>query len=119
MKIFKSNSLIKASTTLLSFSLLVAPLFVSAQIQNPLRAGSNIPEFINTVLVYIVRVGGILATLSFIYAGFLYVEARGDMGKLGEAKNIFLNTCIGTAVLLGAQIIGTLIKGTVESLTGK
>lgn len=115
MKI-KSTITMRIITTLFSFLILVSPVFVFAQIQNPLRVNS-ITGFISNLLTYIVRVGGVVATLGFIWSGFLYVRARGNPGELETARNAFINTCIGTALLLGAQLIGTIIKGTVESVT--
>ena len=115
MKI-KSILTTKSIATTLSLFILIAPMFVSAQIQNPLKFNS-ITGFISNLLTYIVRVGGVVATLAFIWSGFLYVKARGNPGELETARNAFINTCIGTVILLGAQIIGTIIKGTVESVT--
>lgn len=103
----------------LSATILFAPIFVFAQIQNPLRAGSTIPAFIAEIMKYIVRIGGVVATFAFIWAGFLYVKARGNPGELEKAKEVFINTCIGVAILLGAQLISTIISNTVNTLTGK
>ena len=66
---------------------------------------------------YIVRVGGVVATLAFIWTGFLFVQARGNPGGIETAKKVLLNTAIGTAILLGAQILATIIEGTVRSIT--
>ncbi len=112
----RTSKSIKLLAVTSSFLLLAIPLFVSAQIENPLKFNS-IPLFISNLLSYIVRVGGVIATLGFIWAGFLYVRARGNETELETAKKALLNTIYGTALLLGAQIIGTIIKGTIESVT--
>ena len=112
------TKIIKISAPIVSLLVLAAPVFVFAQIQNPLRAGSSIPGLISTLLGYIVKIGGVVATLAFIWAGFLYVEARGNPGKLDKAKEVFINTCIGTAILLGAQLIASIITNTIGSIKG-
>ncbi len=111
----KSKS-VRIITAIISFVLLIAPIFVFAQIQNPLRDGSSIPEFISSILGYIVKIGAIVAVFAFIWAGFLYVKAQGNQSELAKAKEVFLNTCIGVAVLLGAQLIASIIVGTINSL---
>jgi len=111
----KNNS-IKIIATVFSFLLLMAPMFVFAQIQNPLKAGSDIPTFINNILSYVVRIGGIVAIFAFIWSGYLFVKARGNDKELSTAKEVFVNTCIGVAVLLGAQLIASIVTGTINSL---
>jgi hypothetical protein len=99
-----------------SFLLLIAPMFVFAQIENPLKSGETIPQLIKSLLVYVVEIGGIIATFSFIWAGFLYVKAQGNPTELETAKKVFINTCLGVAVLLGAEILSTIIVGTIKSV---
>lgn len=110
------NKSIKILATIFSLTILIAPMFVLAQIKNPL-GDITITGFIKKVLDYIVKIGAVVAVFAFIWAGFLYVKAQGNESELTKAKDIFINTCIGTAVLLGAQLIGTIIKGTVDSLS--
>jgi hypothetical protein len=102
-----------------SFLLLILPMFVFGQITNPLQGGTDIPTFISMILGYIVTIGGIVATFAFIWAGFLYVKAQGSDTELSKAKEVFVNTCLGTAVLLGAQLLSSIITGTISSITKK
>ena len=111
------TKIIKTSAITISLLLMIAPIFAFAQIENPLKAGSNIPDIISNFLGYVVKIGGVLATCAFIWSGFLYVKAQGNSSELEKAKGIFINTCIGTAVLLGAQLIASIITGTISSLT--
>lgn len=113
---YKSQIAIKTVITIFSFILLITPMFVFAQIQNPLKF-NNISAFIADLLRYVVQVGGVVATFAFIWAGFLYVQAQGNPEKLGDARKVFINTVYGVVILLGAQLIGTIIKNTVTSLT--
>ena len=110
------NTTLKTITFLFSLLLLIAPFFVFAQITNPLKSGTDIPGFISKVLGYIVKVGAVIAVFAFIWAGFLFVKAQGNPEELKSAREIFVNTCIGVAVLLGAQLLASIIVGTINSL---
>ena len=93
------------------------PLISFAQgIQNPLGGLTSIPAFVASMMVYVVRIGGVIAIFAFIYSGFKFVQARGNPEELTTAKRIFINTCIGVAVLLGAQLIASIIVGTIRNL---
>ncbi len=105
-----------AVLSVLSFSVPALSFAQSSVIQNPLKGVSSIPAFIATVLGYVVKIGGIIAIFAFIYAGFKFVAARGNPKELEDAKRIFINTCIGVAVLLGAQVIATIIVGTIKNI---
>ncbi len=114
------NKSIKIVTATLSFLFVAVPLYVfsatpTPTIHNPLKF-NDISVFINSLLGYVVIVGGVVATCAFIWAGFTYVKAQGNDGELTKAKDIFINTCYGTALLLGAQLISTIIKGTIDTL---
>ena len=98
-----------------SLAFLILPVCVFAQIANPLKFYS-VKELVNDILVYVIKIGGVVATLAFIWAGFIYVKAQGVPAELEKAKNIFINTCIGAAILLGAELISTIISGTIDSL---
>jgi len=107
---------IKLSNFLPYFFAISLPLVSFAQIQNPLGGVSDIPSFVARILGYVVRVGGIIAIFAFIYAGFRFVQARGNPTELKTAREIFKNTVIGVAILLGAQIIASIIVGTIKTL---
>lgn len=109
---------IKSVAYLFSLMLIFAPvvIFAASQLINPLKF-DNVSELINDILVYVIKVGGVVATLAFIWAGFIYVKAQGKPAELDKAKTIFINTCIGTAILLGATLISKIISGTLNSLT--
>lgn len=99
-------------------SLMFAPLFAIAAttIANPLGGGNSIAGLIELLLGGVVRVGGVVAIFAFIWAGFLFVRAQGNPTELAKAKEIFLNTCIGVAVLLGAQLLASIIVNTLNTL---
>ncbi len=88
----------------------------SVTLPNPTGFG-NICELINAFITIIAEVGAVIAVLFIIWSGFLFVMAQGNPQKLSTAKNTFLTTIIGTAILVGAAIITKIIVNTVMSIT--
>lgn len=85
---------------------------------NPLGAGTNLAKLVNDILGFVVRVGAIVVTFMLIYVGYKFVVARGDPGKITEAKQNLLWTIVGALILLGAQAIAMGIEQTVRALSG-
>lgn len=66
--------------------------------------GQNI---INFAVYFVV----IVATIAFVFAGFLYITAGGDQGKVKSAHNIFLKVLIGLIIVLTAWlVVDTIMK---------
>lgn len=87
---------------------------------NPLDSKfSTIPLFIAGALQVLVIVALPIITLFLVVAGFMFIAARGNSGKLDEAKKNFVYVIIGALLILGAWIIATLIGSTVTQLIGK
>lgn len=85
----------------------------------PLENPTNVPslyDFIKELLTIVVKVGIPVATVFIIWSGFLFLTAQGDEAQLKKAKTSFVWACVGTAVLLGAWLLATAIKSTVDQL---
>jgi hypothetical protein len=101
------------------------PLLAAAQssgttFTNPTSgAGINsIQDFIAAFLKAIVEISLPILTLFIVYSGFLFIAARGNEGKLKDAKNNFVYVIIGATLILGAWILATLIGSTVTQVVG-
>lgn len=83
---------------------------------NPLGKTTSLQD----VIVNVVKVVQILlmmaAVVYIIWAGFLFVSARGDTAKITKARNALLWGFVGVALVLGAQVIVTTIKNSVNSV---
>ncbi|MGB8815706.1 MAG: hypothetical protein WCC74_00495 [Minisyncoccia bacterium] len=84
-------------------------------VSNPLKV-DNITDFISLVLTQIVKVGAVISVIFLVYVGWMFVEARGDTTKISKAREALWGTVIGIALLLGAQVLAVIIKGTVDAL---
>ena len=120
-------------------ALLVSPLAVFAQASNPAAGGSNPvttgqaqytvdnplgPQgssfcgLIKALLSAAIQIGIPVAVLFIVYAGFLFVLARGAPEKLKEARKNLMWTLIGIAIFLGAWLLVSVITNTVKQLGG-
>jgi hypothetical protein len=61
---------------------------------------------------------GPVITVFIVYAGFLFVSARGNTETIKKAKENFMYVILGAALILGAWVLATLIGGTVSQLLG-
>jgi hypothetical protein len=85
--------------------------------ENPFKVGDNIYELFKAVVNNILLpIGGVIAVMAFIWAGFLYVTAQGNEAQIKKAHQAFLYTAIGTAVLFGAWVIANVIEQTIRQL---
>jgi hypothetical protein len=85
---------------------------------NPL-AGNGVNDlqgFIKLLLEGALKIGIPIVALAVIYSGFLFVFARGNSEKLGDAKKALFNSIIGAAILLGSWAIAEMISITVTGL---
>ena len=88
------------------------------RIENPLRFNS-IQEIVFAAIGVITTIGFYVAVFFIIYSGFLFVKARGNPKEIEEAKKAFMWTVIGTAVLLGANVIARVIQGTLAQVQAR
>jgi hypothetical protein len=87
-----------------------------AKIKNPITGINDLPSFVSKVLGIILKIAIPLVAAFIIYAGLMFVLARGNTEKLEAAKRRFLYTLIGTGILLGAWMIATVIEATIKAL---
>jgi len=95
-----------------------APLSVySFSFENPIKKRS-LEEVVAAILDFVTQVGAVIAVLFMVYAGALFVFARGNETELQKAKQAFLWTLIGALIVLGAFVLGEVIKNTAAELRG-
>ncbi len=84
------------------------------QIKNPLKSNS-MEEFIARVLEALVLLLTPILVLAVILSGFLFVKARGNPEELGTAKRVLMYTLVGSAIVLGAEVIANALSGTLSN----
>ena len=106
---------------LVLFSFFVSVPYVFAEVgrlDNPLKDEyGTLDKLIGALLKIIIKIGIPIAALFLVYAGFMFVTSRGEPKKLDTAKSIFWWTVVGTAIVVGAEVIRTVLTNTIGSIT--
>ncbi|MCK4918578.1 MAG: TrbC/VirB2 family protein [Candidatus Pacebacteria bacterium] len=88
-------------------------------LDNPIGGtSSTLAGFIDSILDVVVTIATPIAILAIIYSGFLFVKAQGNSSELEKAKKTLMWVLVGVAVLLGAQLLASVIEGTINNLKG-
>jgi hypothetical protein len=90
--------------------------YTEINIENPISINS-VPELIEKVFEFLIKIGIPLLVVMIVYSGWLYLFARGNPGEIKKAHDMFLYTLIGGAILLSAWAIAQLIHSTLIDLT--
>ncbi len=115
MKYFASFCL--ASLVFFSAKNLHADETLANSLLNPLNPQfSSVPTFIAGLLSAFLKLAIPIIGLLMVWSGFLFVLAQGKEQKLREAKKNFLYVLVGSALVLGAWAIATLIAGTISQI---
>lgn len=88
----------------------------SYELQNPLGY-DDICGLLTAITDLVVEIAAVIAVIMIIWVGLRFVRAQGEPKALQDAKNAFLNTIIGTAILLGASVIAKIVVNTILSIT--
>lgn len=83
-------------------------------LKNPLES-DNLMELLQEILDVIMIFAVPLIVFMIIYAGFMYVTARGNEAQVSDASRALLYAVIGGVIILGANIILAVISGTVDA----
>ena len=86
----------------------------SISLENPLKA-DNLQELLSAILNVMLVFPLPIVVFFIIYAGFQYVVAQGNEEKLKKAHKILLWSIVGGLIILGANLIFAVIKGTIDS----
>ncbi|MDP4000549.1 MAG: pilin [bacterium] len=77
---------------------------------------TSVIQYVNAVYVWFAFIGGLLAVISLIYAGYSYMGSYGDPEKISNAKDVVEKALIGLSLLiLAALILNTINPRTVEN----
>jgi TRAP-type C4-dicarboxylate transport system permease small subunit len=82
---------------------------------NPLNYNS-VTELIPKLLDIVAQIGLVVCTFFIIFAGFKYVTAAGNSSEIEKAHGILLWAVVGTAVLLGAKVLASILANTVNQI---
>jgi hypothetical protein len=102
--------------TLITSLKTVAIYAVSAPIKPPLGEGTDLRTVFMNVLDIAQTIVIMITTLYLIYAGFMFVTAKGDPGKIKSARDALLWGLVGAALILTAEVLALGIGDTVKEV---
>ncbi len=82
------------------------------------KGGVQIEDVIGTVINTVLAVLGIIFLTLTVYAGYIWMTAGGDEGKVEKAKETISRSVIGLVIVLLAYTIANFIIPTVLCATG-
>lgn len=75
-----------------------------AQLTNVVES-KTFDQFFERMLKIVEVIGTVVVAFFIIWAGFLFVSARGSEEQVTKAKSVFIWTVVGAAILMGASVI--------------
>ncbi len=79
----------------------------------------SLAELIGTVIKTVLSFVGVIFLVLMVYAGFLWMTARGDESKIEKAQDIIRSSIIGLVIMVGAySITAFVVPRIVEQTTG-
>lgn len=100
----------------ISFAIFALPVIVSAQVDltaplvktniaSTLGGGDDLIVIIGNIVTALLSILGVIFIILIIYAGFKWMLAQGDEGKIDKAKKIIYNSIFGLVIIFLAYAI--------------
>lgn len=116
----------QAAGLLASAATLALPIIVRAgdynQYLDQIQGKANLPkaslfDIIGAGIATILTVLAVLLVLYILWAGFQWMTAQSDSGKVGKAKDMIKNAVIGLIVIFAALAITNFVMGALTSVS--
>jgi len=78
---------------------------------------TSIDVIIGTVISTLLAILGVIFLVLIVYAGYIWMIARGDEAKVEKSKNTIINSTIGLIIVLGAYAISYFVLSRVLGAT--
>lgn len=75
---------------------------------------SNFGTVVGTGIQVALSLVGLIFLISMIYAGFLWMTARGEEDQVKKARTIIMGSIIGLVIVISAYAISYLVGGTYQ-----
>lgn len=72
-------------------------------------SNTSLPVFIGNIVRALLGLLGVIAVLIILYAGFVWMTANGDPGKIDKAKKIMVGGVIGLVIIVSSFAIASFI----------
>ena len=87
--------------------------------QTAATAGQQLPILVGRIIRTLLGILGIIFVVLIVYAGFLWMTARGESDPVDKAKDIIKQSIIGLIIIMLAYAItGFVVNAVVKATTG-
>lgn len=86
----------------------------AVRLRNPLQA-DNLVELLTGILQVVITIAVPFIVFFIIYAGFLYVTAKGNSSQVEQATRALTYAIIGGVIIIGAVTIAGIVRNMVTS----
>ncbi|MFA5013625.1 MAG: hypothetical protein WC520_03650 [Candidatus Paceibacterota bacterium] len=94
---------------LFPISVLLAPIFVNAEVVLPPPIDPNIMKILDRVFIFLSNIAFAVVPLMIIWAALIFITAGGNPEKITKARQIILYAVIGLVIILFSRgIIATI-----------
>jgi len=104
------------TVTVPGFLLAAGDGFLTPPIGNGRDGGTDLKTIFMNVLDMVQTIMIMASTLYLLYAGFMFVTAKGDPARLKKAQNALLWGLVGAALILTAEVLALGIGDTVKEV---
>ncbi len=73
--------------------------------QTTISPNSSLGDVIRYIISWVIIVGAIIAFISLIAGGVIYLTSTGEPNKMAEGKKIILNAFLGLLIILGSYLV--------------
>ena len=88
---------------------------INYKLRNPLDSINSIESLLTSLLSVFIVIATPIIVLAIIYAGFLYVTARGNVEQTKKATTALTYAIIGGVILLGSVAIAQIVSNIVAA----
>jgi hypothetical protein len=94
------------------------PTTIEFQLTNPLDLpdDASLIDVLNMIVDAAMYIAIPVIVILIIYTGLKFVMAQGNETKIKEAKQMFYYVIIGTAIILGAKVLVSIVENTMGAL---
>lgn len=83
---------------------------------SPEQAGKQLPILVGRIIRVLISLLGIIFLVLMVYAGFLWMTARGESEQVDKAKNIIRQSIIGLIIVfLAYALTGFIINAVIQA----
>ncbi len=83
---------------------------------NELAGASSAKDILLGIMKWLLTLTGIIATISLLYGGYLYITSQGEDDQVQQAKHLILYSVIGIIIIGISAIIVNVVINVVTNL---